>query len=238
VHFYEAHDRMNGNVIHNAEDVTPHDLNSGAPYVTYRGGDRIVCFDCDYVIGADGFDGVSRKSIPKGFLREYERTYPFGWLGVLSRTKPVSPELIYAKHERGFALCSLRSQVLGRYYIQVPLTDATEDWSDDAFWSELKRRRPEEMAAGADDGPVDREKHRAVAQLRGRADALWPAIPRRRRRTHRAAALGGSTALHQTSTTSITPWSITTKRATMQVSTAIQRRHWRGSGRRSASHGG
>ena len=95
------------------------------------------------MIGADGFHGVSRKSIPKGVLQEYERIYPFGWLGVLSRTKPVSPELIYAKHERGFALCSLRSQVLSRYYIQVPLEDNVEDWSDDAFWAELKRRLPE-----------------------------------------------------------------------------------------------
>jgi len=137
---YDARDRMGGKVIHNAEDVTPHDLKSDAPHVTYRDGDRIVRIDCDYVIGADGFHGVSRKSIPKDVLREYERTYPFGWLGVLSRTKPVSPELIYAKHERGFALCSLRSQVLSRYYIQVPLEDKPEDWSDDAFWAELKRR--------------------------------------------------------------------------------------------------
>ena len=84
--------------------------------------------DCQYVIGADGFHGVSRKSIPKDVLREYERVYPFGWLGVLSRTKPVSPELIYSRHERGFALCSLRSQVLSRYYIQVPLEDSVEEW--------------------------------------------------------------------------------------------------------------
>ena len=118
---YEARDRMGGKVVHNAEDVTPHDLNSDTPYVTYRDGDKVIRVDCDYVIGADGFHGVSRKSIPKDVLREYERVYPFGWLGVLSRTKPVSPELIYGKHERGFALCSLRSQVLSRYYIQVPL---------------------------------------------------------------------------------------------------------------------
>ena len=72
-------------------------------------------------------------------LHEYEKVYPFGWLGVLSRTRPVSPELIYVKHERGFALCSLRSQVLSRYYVQVPLTDKVEDWSDDAFWAEIGR---------------------------------------------------------------------------------------------------
>ena len=143
---YEARDRMQGIVIHNAEDVLPHDLKSDSPYVTYRDGDNIVRIDCDFVIGADGFHGVSRKSIPRDVLKEYEKVYPFGWLGVLSRTKPVSPELIYAKHERGFALCSLRSQVLSRYYIQVPLTDAVEDWSDEAFWAELKRRLPKEVA--------------------------------------------------------------------------------------------
>lgn len=143
---YEARDRMKGIVIHNAEDVQPHDLKSANPYVTYRSGDEVVRIDCDFVIGADGFHGVSRKSIPRDVLKEYEKVYPFGWLGVLSRTKPVSPELIYAKHERGFALCSLRSQVLSRYYIQVPLTDSVEDWSDEAFWAELKRRLPAEVA--------------------------------------------------------------------------------------------
>lgn len=143
---YEARDRMKGIVIHNAEDVQPHDLKSDSPYVTYRDGDNIVRIDCEFVIGADGFHGVSRKSIPRDVLKEYEKVYPFGWLGVLSRTKPVSPELIYAKHERGFALCSLRSQVLSRYYIQVPLTDTVEDWSDAAFWEELKRRLPKEVA--------------------------------------------------------------------------------------------
>jgi p-hydroxybenzoate 3-monooxygenase len=143
---YEARDRMNGIVIHNAEDVQPHDLKTDHPYVTYRDGNETVRIDCNFVIGADGFHGVSRKSIPANVLKEYEKVYPFGWLGVLSRTKPVSPELIYAKHERGFALCSLRSQVLSRYYIQVPLTDKVEDWSDEAFWAELKRRLPKEVA--------------------------------------------------------------------------------------------
>ena len=144
---YEARDRMKGVVIHNAEDVQPHDLTSKTPYVTYRSGDDIVRIDCDYVIGADGFHGVSRKSIPKDVLREYEKVYPFGWLGVLSRTKPVSPELIYSRTDRGFALCSLRSQVLSRYYLQVPLSDTVEDWSDDKFWDELKRRLPADVAA-------------------------------------------------------------------------------------------
>jgi p-hydroxybenzoate 3-monooxygenase len=160
---YEARDRLQGTVIHNAEDVQPHDLTSATPYVTYRHGDEIVRIDCDYVIGADGFHGVSRKAIPKGVLREYEKVYPFGWLGVLSRTKPVSPELVYAKHERGFALCSLRSQVLSRYYIQVPLTDTVEDWSDAAFWAELQRRLPAELAERLVTGP---SIEKSIAPLR------------------------------------------------------------------------
>ncbi len=116
-----------------------------------------------FIIGADGFHGVSRKSIPKDVLTEYEKVYPFGWLGVLSRTKPVSPELIYAKHERGFALCSLRSQVLSRYYIQVPLTDTVEEWSDEAFWDELKRRLPEDVAGDLVTGP---SIEKSIAPLR------------------------------------------------------------------------
>jgi len=160
---YEARDKMKGNVVHNVADAAPHDLKSDAPYVTYRDGDRLVRIDCDYVIGADGFHGVSRTSIPKDVLREYERLYPFGWLGVLSRTKPVSPELIYSKHERGFALCSLRSQTLSRYYIQVPLTDKLEDWPDDAFWAELKRRLPQDVAAKLVTGP---SIEKSIAPLR------------------------------------------------------------------------
>ena len=160
---YEARDRMQGTVIHHAEDVTPHELTSSKPYVTYRLGDETHRVDCDFVIGADGFHGVSRKSIPKTVLKEYEKVYPFGWLGVLSRTKPVSPELIYARHERGFALCSLRSQVLSRYYIQVPLSDKVEDWSDEAFWDELRRRLPAEVGAHLVTGP---SIEKSIAPLR------------------------------------------------------------------------
>ncbi len=160
---YDAREKMGGKVIHNVDDVKLHDLTGDAPYLTYRDGDEVVRIDCDYIIGADGFHGPSRKSIPKDVLREYEKVYPFGWLGVLSRTKPVSPELIYAKHERGFALCSLRSQVLSRYYIQVPLTDNVEDWSDDDFWAELKRRLPADVAAGLETGP---SIEKSIAPLR------------------------------------------------------------------------
>ena len=160
---YDARDRMKGVVIHNAEDVKPHDIETDRPYLTYRKGDEILRVDCDYIIGADGFHGVSRKSIPKDKLREFERVYPFGWLGVLSRTKPVSPELIYARHERGFALCSLRSQILSRYYIQVPLTDTVEDWTDEAFFDELKRRLPADVAATMITGP---SIEKSIAPLR------------------------------------------------------------------------
>ena len=160
---YDARDRMNGIVVHSAEDVQPHDMQSDKPYVTYTLGGESKRVDCDFIVGADGFHGVSRKSIPSDVLKEYEKVYPFGWLGVLSRTKPVSPELIYAKHPRGFALCSLRSQVLSRYYIQVPLTDAVENWSDDAFWDELKRRLPSEVAAKLITGP---SIEKSIAPLR------------------------------------------------------------------------
>ena len=160
---YEGRDRMQGRVIHNAEDVQPHDLTSARPTVTYRQGDDVVSVECDFVVGADGFHGVSRRSIPKTVLREYEKVYPFGWLGVLSRTKPVSPELIYARHERGFALCSLRSQVLSRYYIQVPLSDSVEQWTDEDFWAELKRRLPNEVSNRLQTGP---SIEKSIAPLR------------------------------------------------------------------------
>lgn len=149
---YEAREAMGGVVIHQADKVQPHDLKSQTPYVTYEKDGAEHRIDCDFIIGADGFHGVSRKSIPGDVLREYEKVYPFGWLGVLSETKPASPELIYARHDRGFALCSMRSQVLSRYYIQVPLTDKVEDWSDEAFWSELKARLPQEVAEGLQTG--------------------------------------------------------------------------------------
>jgi p-hydroxybenzoate 3-monooxygenase len=154
---------MKGIVIHNAEDVQPHDLKSDKSFVTYRVGTESKRIDCDFIIGADGFHGVSRKSIPANVLKEYEKVYPFGWLGVLSRTKPVSHELIYAKHERGFALCSLRSQILSRYYIQVPLSDKVEEWSDAQFWDELKRRLPAEVSANLITGPTI---EKSIAPLR------------------------------------------------------------------------
>jgi p-hydroxybenzoate 3-monooxygenase len=160
---YEGRDRLGGFVIHNAEDVQPHDIETSRPFLTFRQGKELMRVDCDYIIGCDGYHGVSRQSIPKEKMRVFERVYPFGWLGVLSRTRPVSPELIYAKHERGFALCSLRSPTLSRYYIQVPLSDSVEDWSDEAFFAELRRRLPEDVSGALIAGP---SIEKSIAPLR------------------------------------------------------------------------
>ena len=160
---YDGCDRTGQAIVHNVEDVKLHDLNTAAPYISYHDGELERRIDCDYIVGADGFHGVSRQCIPKEKIREFERVYPFGWLGVLSRTKPVSPELIYAKHERGFALCSLRSQNLSRYYIQVALSDSVEDWPDERFWEELKRRLPADVSARLITGP---SIEKSIAPLR------------------------------------------------------------------------
>jgi p-hydroxybenzoate 3-monooxygenase len=160
---YEGCDRQGNTVIHGVDSVELHDLTSTKPYVTFLDGSQDRRLDCDFIVGADGFHGVSRKSIPEDKITEYERVYPFGWLGVLSQTKPVSPELIYAKHDRGFALCSLRSQTLSRYYIQVSLKDSVEDWPDDKFWQELKRRLPQNVADKLITGP---SIEKSIAPLR------------------------------------------------------------------------
>ncbi|SMX31607.1 4-hydroxybenzoate 3-monooxygenase [Actibacterium lipolyticum] len=143
---YQAREKLDGVVIHGAEGAQPHDLKTDKPYVTYTKDGTEHRIDCDYVAGCDGFHGVSRTCIPQDVLKEFERVYPFGWLGILSETPPVSDELIYANHERGFALCSMRNANLSRYYLQVPLEDKVDQWSDHAFWDELKRRIPADAA--------------------------------------------------------------------------------------------
>jgi p-hydroxybenzoate 3-monooxygenase len=160
---YDAREARGGKVIHEADNVQPHDLTTDAPYLTYEKDGETHRVNCDFIVGADGFHGVSRKSIPEDKITEYEKIYPFGWLGILSETKPVNDELIYARSERGFALCSLRSQVLSRYYVQVPLEDTVEDWSDDRFWEELKARLPEDVAARLETGP---SIEKSIAPLR------------------------------------------------------------------------
>jgi p-hydroxybenzoate 3-monooxygenase len=160
---YEGRDRLGGKVVHNAADVQPHALETAQPFLTYRDGSGSHRIDCDFVVGCDGFHGVSRQSIPKDKIQTFEKIFPFGWLGVLSRTPPVASELIYANHERGFELCSLRSATLSRYYIQVPLTDTVEEWSDERFFEELQRRLPAEVAASMVTGP---SIEKSIAPLR------------------------------------------------------------------------
>ncbi|MBU1175908.1 MAG: 4-hydroxybenzoate 3-monooxygenase [Alphaproteobacteria bacterium] len=138
-------DLSEGKRIYEAEAVEIHDFD-GSPYVTYRKDGQTHRIDCDFIAGCDGFHGVTRKSVPRGAIVNYERVYPFGWLGVLSDVPPVSEELIYAHHERGFALCSQRSLTRSRYYVQVQEGEKVEDWSDDRFWDELRRRLNPETA--------------------------------------------------------------------------------------------
>ena len=150
---YDARDAAGGTIVHEAQGVALHGLDGDAPHVTYVKDGTEHRVDCDFIAGCDGYHGVSRASIPEGKIRQFERIYPFGWLGVLSRTPPVSDELIYANHPRGFALCSMRNENLSRYYIQVPVDDPIGKWTDTAFWDELRRRLPNEaaerMATGA-----------------------------------------------------------------------------------------
>jgi p-hydroxybenzoate 3-monooxygenase len=132
--------------IYDADAVKPVDFDTDKPRVTYIKDGVTHEIACDYIAGCDGFHGISRQSAPAKVIRQFERVYPFGWLGLLSETPPVSPELIYTKHERGFALCSMRSSTRSRYYVQCRLDDHVDNWSDDKFWDELKRRLDPEAA--------------------------------------------------------------------------------------------
>ena len=143
---YQARDAIGGETHHEVENLRILGADRERPLLEFELGGRMQTLQCDFVAGCDGFHGVSRGTIPADVLREFERVYPFGWLGVLSPTPPVDDELIYAGHERGFALCSMRRSDLSRYYIQVPLEDRVEQWADDAFWDELKRRIPPQAA--------------------------------------------------------------------------------------------
>jgi p-hydroxybenzoate 3-monooxygenase len=160
---YEARDAIGAPVVHDAADVAIHGADTASPCLTWTSGGRDHRLDCDFVAGCDGFHGVSRRSMPPDRLTALERVYPFGWLGVLSRTPPVSAELIYASHERGFALCSLRNPMLSRYYVQCALDEKPEEWPDDRFWDELKRRIPADAAAALVTGP---SIEKSIAPLR------------------------------------------------------------------------
>lgn len=150
-------------IIWNADDVTLHGIESGKPYVCWRADGVQNRLDCDFIAGCDGYRGVARGSIPASVLKTFERVYPFGWLGVLADVPPAEHELVYANHERGFALASMRSPTRSRYYIQCSLDDRVEDWTDDQFWDELCIRLGPATAARVTRGP---SFEKSIAPLR------------------------------------------------------------------------
>jgi len=150
--------------VYEAHDVTVSGFDGDRPQVQYRKNGRLHTLECDFIAGCDGFHGVCRASVPETAIREYEKVYPFGWLGLLADVPPVSPHaIVYANSERGFALCSMRSMTRSRYYVQCPLTDKVEDWSDQRFWDELRRRLDAELADRVVTGP---SIEKSIAPLR------------------------------------------------------------------------
>ncbi|HEY0214666.1 MAG TPA: 4-hydroxybenzoate 3-monooxygenase [Paenirhodobacter sp.] len=160
---YDAQDAMGTTIVHGVEDVQILDLDGPQATVEYTLNGSRKRLSCAYVAGCDGFHGVSRKTIPLAKRHEFERVYPFGWLGILSRTPPVNDELIYANSPHGFALASMRNAQLVRYYVQVPLTDTVADWSDERFWDEFRRRLPATAAQQLVTGP---SIEKSIAPLR------------------------------------------------------------------------
>lgn len=159
----DRRERDGARTIYDAADVRPHDFDRERPHVTYDGQGRSGRLDCDFIVGCDGSHGVSRASVPASAMRTFERVYPFGWLGVLAEVPPLDAELVYAHHRRGFALCSMRSATRSRYYIQCRLDEKIEDWPDDRFWDELRRRLPPEDADRVTTGPAF---EKSIAPLR------------------------------------------------------------------------
>ncbi|UOO87881.1 4-hydroxybenzoate 3-monooxygenase [Vitreoscilla massiliensis] len=159
----EARAEIGATTIYDASNVALHDVDGAAPYVTYEKDGQTHRLDCDFIAGCDGFHGVSRQTIPADVLTTYERVYPFGWLGMLADVPPCHEELIYGKSEQGFYLCSQRSKTRSRYYLQVPLTEKVEDWSDERFWDELKSRMLPEDAKNVVTGP---SLEKSIAPLR------------------------------------------------------------------------
>jgi p-hydroxybenzoate 3-monooxygenase len=158
-----ARDAVGGMSIYEAQDVALVDYGSDRPRLTYRKDGAAHELECDYIAGCDGFHGVCRASVPADRIQLFERVYPFGWLGILSRTRPLDHELIYTSHERGFALASMRSNSVSRYYVQCTLEDKVEEWSDDRFWEEFSLRVGPEVAARLETGP---SIEKSIAPLR------------------------------------------------------------------------
>jgi p-hydroxybenzoate 3-monooxygenase len=159
---YKAREAAGGAMFDEATDVTPHDIAGTQPYVTFTRHGRRERIDCDYIAGCDGFHGVCRRTIPESVLKTYEKAYPFGWLGVMAEVPPLS-EVTYAYSLRGFALASMRSARLSRYYIQCPADTRPEDWPDARFWDELKARFPGALAERIVTGP---SIEKSIAPLR------------------------------------------------------------------------
>ena len=159
----DARSKLGLPTVYEARNVAVHGFDGTTPYVTYEKDGKAERIDCDFIAGCDGFHGVCRASVPRGAITEYEKVYPFGWLGLLSDTPPVSHELIYVNSPRGFALCSMRSRTRSRYYLQVPLTDKVEEWTDEAFWQELKMRLDDEGRQKLVTGP---SIEKSIAPLR------------------------------------------------------------------------
>jgi len=149
--------------VYEAANVQPYDFDGDRPYVTYEKDGVTHRIDCDFIAGCDGYHGISRKSVPERAIQTFERVYPFGWLGIIADVRPVSEELIYANHTRGFALCSMRSMTRSRYYVQVGLEEKIEDWSDDRFWDEIRHRLPAATAETMETGP---SLEKSIAPLR------------------------------------------------------------------------
>ena len=150
----KAHvDEAGCTVLYEAPAIRVEDHNTDSPRIIYEQDGKQKELVCDFVAGCDGFHGVARKSVPANQQRNYERIYSIGWLGILSDVPPVNEELVYVNHERGFALCSMRSHTRSRYYIQCDVNDRAENWTDDAFWDELRRRLPPCVAENVITGP-------------------------------------------------------------------------------------
>jgi len=149
--------------IFEAGDVSPQGFDDHAPFVTCHKDGVEHRIDCDFIAGCDGYHGVSRRSVPAAAITTFERQYPFGWLGVLAEVPPADRELVYANHASGFALCSMRSTHRSRYYVQCPLDDKVEAWSDQRFWDELRRRLPAAVAEAVTIGP---SFEKSIAPLR------------------------------------------------------------------------